>query len=46
MHVDDLAEAVLFCLEKWNPENQIDTNLANREQLNFLNIWNRRRNFN
>ncbi len=38
MHVDDLAEAVLFCLEKWNPENEIDTILANGEKLNFLNI--------
>ena len=23
MHVDDLAEASLFCLEKWNPKQEL-----------------------
>ena len=38
MHVDDLAEAVLFCLEKWNPNLKPKTYLENGEILNFLNV--------
>ena len=38
MHVDDLADAVLFCLEKWNPNLECKTYLENGEILNYLNV--------
>ena len=38
MHVNDLAAAVLFCLEKWNPNTESVTSFANGKKLNYLNV--------
>ncbi len=38
MHVDDLAEAVLFCLENWNPDMESSNYLENGNVLNYLNV--------
>ena len=38
MHVNDLAAAVLFCLEKWNPNTESVTNFANGQKLNYINV--------
>ena len=38
MHVDDLAEAIIFCLEKWNPDNPNSPRNKSGEPLNFLNV--------
>ena len=38
MHVDDLAEAVIFCLEKWDPKDQDAPKDLNGDSLSFLNV--------
>ena len=38
MHVDDLAEAIIFCLEKWNPNNSNSPRNKSGEPINFLNV--------
>ena len=38
MHVDDLAEAVIFCLEKWNPNKNNAPKNNDGFPLNFLNV--------
>ena len=38
MHVDDLARAVLFSLENWDPKNKNAPKTENGETLFFLNV--------
>lgn len=38
MHVDDLAEAVLYCLERWDPNVESISCLSNGQKLNYLNV--------
>ena len=38
MHVDDLASAILYCLENWSPEDINAPLDDNGEPLNFLNV--------
>ena len=38
MHVDDLAEAVIFCLERWNPNHSDSPRNKYGDPLNFLNV--------
>ncbi len=38
LHVDDLAEACLFSLEKWNPNSPKSPKDKNGETLNLLNV--------
>ena len=38
MHVDDLAEAILFCLEKWHPSQENAPKDSSGEPLNHINI--------
>ncbi len=38
LHVDDLAEACIFALEKWNPKDQESPKNASGYPLNFLNV--------
>jgi len=38
MHVDDLGEASLFALEKWDPNNKNSPKYENGEPLTFLNV--------
>ena len=38
MHVDDLADAVLFCLENWDPTDKRSPKDASGKPLNHLNI--------
>ena len=38
LHVDDLAYAAIFVLEKWDPEKQLFRNDDNGDQLFFLNV--------
>lgn len=38
MHVDDLANAVLFALERWNPLNTNFTWDKNKKDLSYLNV--------
>ena len=38
MHVDDLSEAVIFCLEKWNPNKSNAPKDQAGNPLYFLNV--------
>lgn len=38
LHVEDLAEAAIFCLEKWNPSDKNSPKDLKGEPLSFLNI--------
>ncbi len=38
MHVDDLADAVIFALENWNPDLESSPRDIHGKKLNFLNI--------
>ena len=38
LHVDDLASAVVFCLEHWDPESESAPKDKNGEKLNYLNV--------
>ena len=38
MHVDDLAEAIIFCLEKWNPDKSNAPRNNSGNPINFLNV--------
>ena len=38
MHVDDLSEAVIFCLEKWNPNKSNAPKDKSGNPLYFLNV--------
>ncbi len=38
LHVEDLAEASIFCLEKWNPSDKNSPKDLKGEPLSFLNI--------
>ena len=38
LHVDDLASAVLFCLEKWDPNDHNSPKDLNGEGLTYLNV--------
>ena len=38
MHVDDLAEAIIFCLEKWNPDKSNAPRNNSGDPINFLNV--------
>ena len=38
MHVDDLAEAIIFCLEKWNPDKPNAPRNESGDPINFLNV--------
>ncbi len=38
MHVDDLSEAIVFCLEKWNPSKTNSPKNKLGYPLNFLNV--------
>lgn len=38
LHVDDLASAALFCLEKWDPDKKNSPKDFNGEPLTFLNV--------
>ena len=38
MYVDDLANAVLFCLENWDPDKENSPKFENGENLNYLNV--------
>ena len=38
MHVDDLSEAIIFCLEKWNPNKSNAPKTISGDQINFLNV--------
>ena len=38
MHVDDLAEATMFCLEKWDPSDKDAPKDSNGKSLSFLNV--------
>ena len=38
MHVDDLAEAIIFCLEKWNPDKPNAPRNKSGDPINFLNV--------
>ncbi len=38
MHVDDLAEAIVFCLEKWNPSKDNAPKSTSGYPLSFLNV--------
>ena len=38
LHVDDLASAVLFCLEKWDPNDHDSPKDLNGEVLTYLNV--------
>ena len=38
MHVDDLANAVLFCLENWDPDKDNSPKFDSGENLNYLNV--------
>ena len=38
MHVDDLSEAVIFCLEKWNPSKNNSPKDKSGNPLFFLNV--------
>jgi len=38
LHVDDLASAVIFCLENWDPSSSSAPKDANGDNLNFLNV--------
>ena len=38
MHVDDLADAVVFALESWNPDSESSPLDKNGKKLNYLNV--------
>ena len=38
MHVDDLADAILFALENWNPDDKDSPKDSQGNNLNFLNV--------
>ena len=38
MHVDDLADAVLFCLENWDPSDKTSPKDSSGKTLNHLNV--------
>ena len=38
MHVDDLADAVVFALESWNPDSESSPLNKNGQKLNYLNV--------
>ena len=38
LHVDDLAEACTFVLEKWDPRNMVDSSSIPNNQLCWLNV--------
>ena len=38
MHVDDLADACLYVLENWDPNNEYSPRYKNGEKLYFLNV--------
>ncbi len=38
MHVDDLAEAIIYCLEYWDPSDLNAPKDCNGKKLNFLNV--------
>ena len=38
MHVDDLSEAIIFCLEKWNPNKSNAPKSISGDPINFLNV--------
>ena len=38
LHVEDLAEAVIFCLENWDPSDSTSPKDMNGEPLYFLNV--------
>ena len=38
LHVDDLASAVVFCLEYWDPESESAPKDKNGEKINYLNV--------
>ena len=38
MHVDDLSEAIIFCLEKWNPSKSNSPKSKLGNPLSFLNV--------
>ena len=38
MHVDDLSNAVLFCLENWDPDDDHSPKFDNGNNLNYLNV--------
>tara|TARA_Y100001978_G_C23654579_1_gene415323 strand:+ start:588 stop:1175 length:588 start_codon:yes stop_codon:yes gene_type:complete len=38
LHVDDLAEAIIFVLENWDANNQLSLKNSNGNSLNFLNV--------
>ncbi len=38
LHVDDLAEAIIFCLENWNPSEKDAPTNSFGEKLNHINI--------
>ena len=38
MHVDDLADAVIYCLEKWDPSDKNSPKDSSGNQLNHLNV--------
>ena len=38
MHVDDLADAVVFALENWNPNSESSPSNKNGKKLNYLNV--------
>ena len=38
MHVDDLADAVIFCLENWNPSDKRSPKDSSGKDLNHLNV--------
>ncbi len=38
MHVDDLSEAIIFCLENWNPKKSNAPKNKSGDPINFLNV--------
>ena len=38
MHVDDLADAIIFCLEKWNPNHPNSPRNKSGDPITFLNV--------
>ena len=38
MHVDDLARATIFCIEKWDPNSELAPKNLHGKPANFLNV--------
>ena len=38
MHVDDLADAIIFCIENWHPADKNSPKDSSGNQLNHLNV--------